>query len=138
MEIKSFHQLPVYAVDIRNEVFVKEQGFVEEFDSDDKRAIHLVGFIDGHSAATARILKNSDGSFLIGRIAVRKTYRKQGCGGKIIKEAERIICELGGKQIYIHSQLQAMPFYEKQGYIPIGDIDYEEGCPHQMMIKDNI
>ncbi len=136
MDIKVYPKLPVYAVDIRNEVFVKEQGFVEEFDSDDKRAIHLVGFIKDRSAATARILENSDGTFLIGRIAVRKKYRKQGLGAEIIKEAEKIIFEKGGRRIYIHSQCQAMAFYEKQGYSPIGEMDYEEDCPHQMMIKD--
>lgn len=135
LKIRVFEKLPVYAVDIRNEVFVKEQGFQEEFDTDDKRAIHVVGFIDDRSVATSRILKNDDGSYIIGRIAVRKAYRKNGLGAEIIKASEDIIRELGGKEIFIHSQLQASPFYEKQGYVKTGETDFEEGCPHCMMSK---
>lgn len=135
MEIRVFYKLPVYAVDIRKEVFVKEQGFKEEFDGDDKRATHIVGFIDGKSVATARILENPDGSFLIGRIAVRKEFRGKGLGADIIAFAEQVIFEAGGRKIFIHSQHRAIPFYEKQGYCAFGEPDMEEDHPHQMMIK---
>ena len=133
MEIKVFEKLPVYAVDIRNEVFVEEQGFREEFDSDDKRAIHLVGFVDGYSAATCRIIKLPDHEYILGRIAVRKKYRKMGLGAELLEEAKKIIENKGGKKIFIHSQLHAIPFYEKQGYTCFGEQDEDEGCPHQMM-----
>lgn len=136
MEIRIFEKLPVYSVDIRNEVFVKEQGFKEEFDGFDKQALHIVGFYNDRSIATARIIKNNDKSYLIGRIAVRKAFRKQGFGAKIISGAEEIIKKLGGSTVYIHSQLQAIPFYEKQGYKAIGEIDFDEDCPHRMMTKE--
>ena len=135
MEVKIFNSLPYEARRIRTEVFVEEQGFVEEFDSNDKTAIHLVGFEGYKAIATSRIIKNEDGSFLIGRIAVSKEYRKNGIGAKIIAACEKFILETGGKNIYIHSQLQAKVFYEKQGYSPVGEQDYDEGCPHQMMYK---
>ena len=135
MEIRLFPKLPVYAVDIRNEVFVKEQGFKEEFDEDDKEALHIVGFIDDRSVATSRIIKLTEESYLIGRIAVRKSFRKMGLGAEIIKFSEDVITKLGGKNAYIHAQMQAVPFYEKQGYLSIGEGDFDEGCPHQMMAK---
>lgn len=135
MDIRIYNKLPVYAVDIRNEVFVKEQGFKEEFDSDDKIATHFVGFIDEYSAATCRVIRLKEDLFLIGRIAVRKKYRKQGLGAEIIKAAEDYISQNGGKTVFIHSQLQAVPFYEKQGYLPTGEKDFDEGCEHRMMIK---
>ncbi len=136
MEIKYYNKLPVYAVDIRNEVFVKEQGFTEEFDSDDKTAIHIVGFTDDRSVATCRIIKQSDNDYLIGRIAVRKAFRGRGLGAEIVSAAENVIKTMGGKRIYIHSQLQAATFYEKIGYTKTGETDEEEGCPHCMMKKD--
>ena len=136
LDIKIYSKLPVYAVDIRNEVFVKEQGFREEFDGDDKKALHLVGFIGEKSVATSRILRMEDGSFIIGRIAVRKQYRKQGLGAKIIDVAENAIRKMNGKYVYIHAQRHAVPFYEKQGYIPTGEKDFEEGCEHWMLKKD--
>ena len=136
LEIKVFNTLPDEAVDIRIEVFVDEQEFREEFDTADNIATHLVGFIDNKSVATARIIPQDDGSFMIGRVAVRKNCRKLGLGAKIIAEAEKVIKTLNGKSIYIHSQLQAVPFYEKQGYIPTGEKDFEEDCEHWMLKKD--
>lgn len=136
MEIRIFKQLPKDAVNIRTEVFVEEQGFKEEFDSDDKTAIHLVGFLNNKSVATSRIIKKSDTDYLIGRIAVRKAYRKLGNGALIVNAAEKEIEALGGKRIYIHSQERAAGFYIKIGYLPTGERDYEEGCPHVMLKKD--
>lgn len=135
LNIQIFHKLPVYAVDIRNEVFVKEQGFKEEFDAADETAAHIVGFVDGRSVATSRIIRQADGSYMIGRIAVRKEFRKLGLGAEIIAASEELIAEAGGKIIFIHAQLQAVPFYEKQGYSPTGEADEDEGCPHLMLIK---
>ncbi len=136
LEIKVYHQLPQYAIDIRNEVFVDEQGFQEEFDTDDGISTHLVGFINGKSVATARIIPQDNGQFIIGRVAVRKSHRNLGLGAKIIAEAEKVIASLNGKAIYIHSQLQAVPFYEKQGYTPTGEKDFEEDCEHWMLKKE--
>lgn len=135
MEIKVYEKLPVYAVDIRNEVFVREQGFTEEFDSDDNRAIHLVGFVDDKSVATSRILFKGGNGYIIGRIAVKKKYRRMGYGAEIVNAAEQIISDMGGKAVYIHSQMQAAGFYESIGYAKTGETDKEEGCPHCMMIK---
>ncbi len=135
MEIRVFEKLPVYAVDIRNEVFVKEQGFSEEFDTEDRQAIHLVGFCEDRSVATARILKIDDRRYLVGRIAVRKAYRGKGYGQQIVTAAEDAVKVLHGEEIYIHAQSHALEFYEKLGYEPIGEPDIEEGCPHQMVFK---
>lgn len=135
MDIKLSHNLPEDAILIRTEVFVDEQGFTEEFDSDDKTALHLVGYENGIAVATSRIIKRDDKTYLIGRIAVRKRYRGNHLGSEIVFAAEKHIKALGGKEIFIHSQMQAAPFYESIGYLPTGDYDEEEGCPHCMMKK---
>lgn len=135
MDIKVFYQLPEDAANIRVEVFVDEQGFSEEFDSDDKNAIHFVGYIDGKAVAASRVLTLGDNKYLIGRIAVIKVFRGKGFGSLIVKAAEEHIKSIGGKTILIHSQLQAADFYEKLGYVKTGETDIEEGCPHCMMMK---
>ncbi|MBR6562853.1 MAG: GNAT family N-acetyltransferase [Clostridia bacterium] len=135
MDVRIFPKLPVYAVDIRNEVFVKEQGFKEEFDTADKTAIHLVGFENDRSVATSRVIRLNDTDYIIGRIAVRRAYRKLGYGAEIVYAAEEHVRSLGGKTVYIHSQEQASGFYERIGYTRTGETDFEEGCPHVMMIK---
>ena len=73
MEYRFYDTLPDEAFQIRREVFVEEQGFRDEFDEDDKRAVHLVVFEEGRPIGTCRFFKKSeDGAgYLIGRIAVR-------------------------------------------------------------------
>ncbi len=136
MDIKAFDALPQDAKDIRTEVFVEEQGFKYEFDENDDKAIHTVGYINGDAVATARILQLNDNEYMIGRIAVRRTFRRLGLGAKIISNAETIVFARGGTRIYIHAQTQAVPFYEKQGYLNTGEHDYEEFCEHWMMKKE--
>lgn len=135
MDFKEFGVLPREA-EIRREVFVEEQGFREEFDQTDQRAAHLVLFISGQAAATCRYIEKEEGGFLVGRIAVRKPFRKRGLGAELLKEAERRIAAKGGKRLLVHAQTQARGFYEKQGFSPFGEEDEEEGCPHVWMKKE--
>ncbi len=138
MEIKIYDKLPTYAVEIRMQVFVQEQGFSKELELDEfeKSATHLVGFTDGHFTATARFFfDKSRGEYLISRIAVMKEHRGKGFGAEIVRAAEEEIITKGGKAAIIHAQLRAKSFYENIGYKAFGDIDLEEGVEHIMMKK---
>lgn len=137
MEIKTYTTLPEEASTIRIAVFVEEQGFVEEFDEADHESIHLVAFDGKQAIGTCRYHKYTDeGCYLIGRIAVSRTHRGQGIGGKLVTEAERQIQALGGSRAHIGAQVRAMPFYESLGYIPAGDRYMDEHVEHQGMEKD--
>ena len=135
MKIRIYKSLPEDAAAIRTEVFIKEQGFVEEFDEKDARSIHLVSYDGNRAVGTARVFA-LDKEFLIGRIAVVKDYRGQGIGAFLIKEAEKIILDEGGCRALIHAQTRAKEFYLKQGYIDTGKSDEEEGCPHIWLYKN--
>ncbi|MDO4419356.1 MAG: GNAT family N-acetyltransferase [Ruminococcus sp.] len=138
MKIEVYDKLPTYAVDIRMQVFVKEQGFSKELELDEfeKTATHLVGFSNGESAATARyFFDKRREEYLISRIAVRKEHRGKGFGAEIVTAAEKEIIAKGGKSAIIHAQLRAKGFYESIGYNTYGDIDLEEGVEHIMMRK---
>ena len=143
LKIIAYIELPEDAVEIRKEVFVEEQGFIEEFDVDDNDAVHLVAFIGEKPVASCRIITKDKQNYMIGRIAVRKEHRKKGIGAEIVKAAETVITQwkihykLGDTvSVYIHSQMQAGPFYEKIGYISTGKTDYEQDCPHLMLKKE--
>ena len=137
LEIKVFHTLPDSAITLRNEVFVEEQGFQEEFDELDETAIHVVAYDDNDTPmGTCRYSPTEKaGEYLIGRIAVLPAYRKMGVGAKMIREAERHILYAGGALIHIGAQVQAMPFYAKLGYIPVGERYMDEHVEHQGMEK---
>ena len=139
MKIKlvSCNYLPEEAKQIRTIVFVKEQGFVDEFNEDDNKSIHIVLFLDNKAIATSRIIySNKHNCYTIGRFAVLKEYRQKGYGSKLIKfTEEEIIKRYGHIQIGIGAQERAKLFYEKQGYIYSGEKYLDENYPHYWMIK---
>lgn len=137
MEIKQFKELPPEAILIRNEVFVHEQGFENEFDSIDDISIHLVIFEDSLPVATCRYFWDDiKKSYIVGRIAVRKQNRGKKLGEMILRECEKRIKDIGGSSVSLSAQVRVSKFYEKQGYTKISEVYYDEFCEHIWMIKN--
>ena len=134
MDTKMYTTLPQGAKDIRIGVFMKEQGFENEFDDIDDMSHHIVVFDDEKPIGTCRFfLENAH--YIIGRVAVLKEYRNQHIGKLLLESAEKEIKNLNGDLIVVHAQVRVSPFYEKQGYIQFGQIDDDEGVPHMWMKK---
>ena len=122
---------------IRIDVFMKEQGFEDEFDEIDETAKLVLLSIDGKAAGTCRYFPSDTvGDAHIGRMAVRKLYRGQHLGTKIMMAAENAIRRDGFKTCSLSAQVQAQPFYESLGYVVEGDTYLDEGCPHILMRKE--
>ena len=113
---------------------MKEQGFENEFDDIDTISHHIVVFDEGKPIGTCRFFKENN-HYTIGRVAVLKEYRNQHIGNLLLESAENEIKKLNGDLIVVHAQVRVSPFYEKQGYIPFGQIDDDEGVPHMWMKK---
>lgn len=136
MHIQVFDTLPPEAIAIRKEVFMKEQGFKDEFDAIDACATHLVLFDGNNPIGTCRFYTdNASHATLIGRIAVAKSHRGQHLGATLLRAAEDAIRTNGGTTTRLHAQCRAQAFYEKQGYHAYGAIGLDEGCPHIWMEK---
>ena len=121
---------------IRIDVFMKEQGFEDEFDEIDEIAKFVLLYIDGKPAGTCRYFPSDvAGDAHIGRMAVRKLYRGQHLGTKIMMAAENAIRRDGYKTCSLSAQVQAKPFYESLGYKAEGEEYLDEGCPHILMRK---
>lgn len=137
MEIKKYNCLSDDAMLVRQTVFVDEQGFRDEFDETDRNAVHLVAYEKSEPIAVCRYFYSSErNAYLIGRLAVIKAYRGKQLGAAVIKAAEKLIKEAGGRTVELHSQEQAVGFYEKQGYTVCSEMEYEEHCPHYWMRKE--
>ena len=134
MDTKMYTALPQEAKDIRIEVFMKEQGFENEFDDIDNISFHIVVFDEEKPIGTCRFFKEND-HYTIGRVAVLKEYRNQHIGNVLLESAEKEIKKLNGALIVVYAQVRVSPFYEKQGYIQFGQIDDDEGVPHMWMKK---
>lgn len=125
------------AKEIRQEVFVKEQGFQNEFDEYEKTATTLVLFLDDIPIATGRLRTLDPETYQIERVAVRKPYRGKRIGTYVVKFLCTKIKTLGGRKAVLHARVDAIPFYQRLGFIVLGDgeILYEEGMPHVEMGK---
>lgn len=126
--------LPQQAREIRENVFVKEQGFCEEFDTQDGDSWHLLLLEDGKAIGTSRIFWGEGDRLHIGRVAVLKENRG-GAGRLLIEACVTKARELGAKAVELGAQKRAAAFYEKCGFTSFGAPYLDEGCPHIMMEK---
>lgn len=134
---KVFDDLPNEAKFIRTIVFVDEQHFVDEFEPNENKAIHIVMFDEDKPIATSRIIyQDKHKCYVIGRFAVIKEYRKLGIGKKLMKFTEdEITKRFGHIQIGVSSQIQVQGFYEKCGYKATSETYLDQHCPHIWMVK---
>jgi predicted GNAT family N-acyltransferase len=120
--------------DIRRRVFIEEQAVPAEleWDESDDTAIHFLATINDKSIACARM--KTDGQ--IGRMAVLAEYRNRGIGDELLQAVLQQATEQKLKEVYLHAQVSAIPFYERQGFIASGEIFYEADIPHREMRKN--
>lgn len=119
---------------IRSRVFVEEQmvDARDEFDQFEANSEHYLLMVDDKVIGTARWRVNGD-SVKLERFAVEKAFRNKGYGHclltKVIEDAKAM--EL---PIYLHAQLKAIPFYERQGFQKEGGRFLECNIEHFKMV----
>ncbi|MDP1621857.1 MAG: GNAT family N-acetyltransferase [Bacteroidales bacterium] len=125
-------ELSELAFSIRRQVFVEEQG-VDAFLEYDHEEVshHYLLFLAEKPIATARWRKTDKG-IKLERFAVLPQFRNRGIGDIILKEVLIDVISLG-KLIYLHSQLKAVPFYERNGFKKAGEMFLEAGIEHFLM-----
>ncbi|MBQ8235942.1 MAG: GNAT family N-acetyltransferase, partial [Clostridia bacterium] len=110
------------------------QGLIDCPDEIDKRAAHLVLFEGDMPIAVCRVFEE-EGRWMLGRFAVLKEHRGKGAGRALLAFAEEYVREQKGRELTLHSQLDAKGFYSRLGYEEYGEIEYEQGCAHIWMKK---
>lgn len=124
--------------EIRQTVFVEEQGFDPnlEFDQKDQSAFHVLVLKNDIPVAIGRFFTMDDGiTCYLGRIAVRKAYRGQQIGAYILGQLEQECRKRGAAFAMLGAQLHARGFYEKMGYTAFGDVFDDCGKAHIHMKK---
>ena len=99
-----------------------------QFDGDDlQTTTHFGLFIDTNITGVLSVFKNnnvifnSENQFQIRGMAILKDFQRKGFGDELIKHAEVYIKSQFGKLIWFNARESAVPFYEKLGYIKIGE-----------------
>ncbi len=122
---------------IREKVFIEEQHVTEEleWDDEDKNCTHVLAFDnENNPIGTARIKKDGH----IGRMAVLKEHRNKGIGSALLNKLTEFAQLNNYTKLYLHAQVEAIPFYKKHGFIICSEEFMDAGIPHKTMTKNFI
>lgn len=125
-------------IDLRNRIFVKEQGKLasKEHDKQDEISLHLIATLNNNCIATCRIIKIDDSNIRIGRVCVDEAYRGHGFGSVIMQKCHEKCLELyPDYDWFLHAQCYAVDFYSKFGYEIVGQEFVANNIPHVKMIR---
>ena len=141
--IKSFQELTtkeLYEIlRTREAVFIVEQKCpYPEADGKDYDAVHLwYGDEDGRVIAYLRLYYKNDepGTVQVGRVVTAQ--RGVGLGRRILHDGVTYaIDHMGARRLYLHSQVYAKGFYEKEGFVVCSDEFLEDDIPHVQMRRE--
>jgi predicted GNAT family N-acyltransferase len=120
------------AFGIRKRVFVVEQNVdpALEYDHEESSHFYLL-YESGNPVATGR-WRETESGVKLERFAVLPGDRNKGLGSLLLDAVMEDIMPLN-KKIYLHSQLKAIPFYERKGFVKKGDLFTEAGIEHYRM-----
>ena len=118
--------------EVRYNVFVIEQSVPSEIEMDgkDSDCIHFLALEKSKPIGAARLQKYGK----IERVSVLREYRSKGTGTAIMKRVIETAKNLNVEKIYLHSQMDSKIFYQRLGFIELGQIFFEANIPHIEMI----
>ena len=140
--VKKFQDLTVdelYAIlRLRSAVFVVEQNCVyQDLDDIDQEAWHVYLKDGDEIVGYLRVIEKGKrlDEVSIGRVI--SLYRRKGIGNKLMEIGKAVAKEkYGATKIKIGAQVQAQPFYEQAGFVPVSKHYLEDGIPHIYMIYE--
>ncbi len=132
-----------WILQLRSEVFVVEQNCIyQELDGKDDLAHHLMFFENQELVAYARLFSRGivyPEMASIGRVVVRKNYRNNKIGKKLMQEAILALKEEESPiQIAISAQSHLKKFYASLGFHSVGKEYLEDDIPHIRMIYSKL
>ncbi|MFK7851496.1 MAG: GNAT family N-acetyltransferase [Akkermansiaceae bacterium] len=107
-----------------------------EVDLDKEQTYRHFGLFEGENIfATVMIVPYTDDSCQVRQMAVDFDRQGKSVGRILLTAVEKQLYSDGIKQVFLHSRDVAIGFYERLGYIPVGERFLEVGLPHQKMEK---
>lgn len=91
--------------------------------------------LNGDRVVGCVMVKKTGDLAKVRQMAIAATMQGSGIGRLLITEAEAWIWKNGFKKIVLHARMSAETFYEKLGYVPVGEVFTEVNIPHIKMEK---
>ena len=139
LSLQEFHNI----LQLRIDIFIVEQDCpYSELDGKDFKALHFFAVADDNPLqiiAYTRLFQPGDyyQNAAIGRVVVHPDFRHKNIGDElIIKSIEQIENQFKTRTIKIGAQTYLQKFYEKHGFIKVGEDYVEDGIPHIHMIRN--
>ena len=135
VRICNWEQARAEARNIRELVFVQEQGVPPELEMDehDAHCDHaLAHAADGRAVGTGRLLPDGH----IGRMAVLKECRASGVGALLLQALVEQARKRGHATARLNAQSYAAGFYRRYGFEVAGAEFMEAGIPHVAMQRN--
>ena len=117
---------------IRRKVFVEEQGVDASLEYDKEEAAHHYLLLVGEKAIATARWRETEKGIKLERFAVLPQFRNRGFGEMILESVLKDVVPTG-KHVYLHSQLRAVPFYKRNGFVEVGEHFFEAGIEHVEM-----
>lgn len=120
---------------IRKTVFILEQAVPEELEWDglDSNCAHVLALNERSEAiGTARMQPNGT----IGRMAVLKVWRGRGVGRALLQTLLDLAVRQGLPRVTLSAQTHAIGFYERAGFLAVGEPFMDAGIPHRKMERE--
>jgi predicted GNAT family N-acyltransferase len=116
---------------VRHAVFVTEQQVpeYEEWDDQDPLSVHVLATLNREPVGTGRLTPTGK----IGRLAVLSEFRGRGIGARMLRMLLAEARHRDLREVYLHAQVTAVPFYTKFGFVAEGEEFAEAGIPHRRM-----
>jgi predicted GNAT family N-acyltransferase len=118
--------------EIRFDVFCVEQRVPEalEWDGIDGDCLHAIAEDrDGRAIGCGRLLPDGH----VGRMAVLAAWRGRGVGSALLDHLVALARSRGDARVMLNAQTHALPFYERHGFVAVGEPFDEAGIPHRAM-----
>ncbi|WP_418314719.1 YbgC/FadM family acyl-CoA thioesterase [Piscinibacter sakaiensis] len=137
LEVGAWPELKEPARALRTRVFVDEQRIPAdlEWDDADGDAVHAVvcNRFD-RPLATGRLLQHAPAVGRIGRMAVHQAVRGSGIGRQVLDALVDAARRRGDREVLLHAQMSAVPFYLRAGFATHGEVFVEAGIEHVEMV----
>lgn len=132
VRLGSWDELGQEALRIRLDVFVTEQRvpLEMEIDSMDPVSVHALALRShGTALGTGRLLPDGH----IGRMAVMREARGRGVGAALLLRLMQAARQRGHQEVELFAQVHARRFYERFGFVAVGEPYDDAGIAHITM-----
>jgi predicted GNAT family N-acyltransferase len=106
-----------------------------EYDGFENVSVHYLAMFQGRSIGCVRYRPYGK-DIKIERLAVLKDFRNMGAGRALMEYVENEALDTEPEKYVLHSQVSAIPFYEKCGYHAEGPVFQDAFIDHREMIKE--